>query len=156
MDSRALCLATLTLLGSACAPVGLDKTSEADQLDVDLDDVPADSLLRPLDHGELSFEAPNAAQIGPQRYHAWQFTLTGEASVEVRTAPAAPGGPDVDTVLALYRRRADGRWGAAIARNDDHDRSVWSRVELGLTEGEYRVIVRGYARTTMGPIAVQS
>jgi len=154
MDSRALCLATLTLLGAACAPVGLDKTSEADQLDVDLDDVPADSLLRPLDHGELSFEAPNAAQIGPQRYHAWQFTLTGEASVEVRTAPAAPGGPDVDTVLALYRRRADGRWGAAIARNDDHDTSVWSRVELGLTEGEYRVIVRGYARTTTGPIAV--
>ncbi len=154
MDSRALCLATLTLLGSACAPVGLDKTSEADQLDVDLDDVPADSLLRPLDHGVLSFEAPNAAQIGPQRYHAWQFTLTGEASVEVLTTATESGGPAVDTVLALYRRRADGRWGSAIARNDDHGSSVWSRVELALGAGEYRVIVRGYARTTMGPMAV--
>jgi len=154
MDTRIASLLALTLLGSGCAPLDLDKTSESDQLDIDPDDVRADSLLNPLDHGELSFEAPNAAQIGPQRYHAWQFTLTGEANLELRTAAADAAGPEVDTVLALYRRRADGRWGAAIARNDDDGGRLWSRVALLASDGEYRVIVRGYARSTTGPFAV--
>jgi len=52
MDNRVAALVALTLLGSACEPLLVDKTSEVDQLDIDidLDAVAADSLVNPFDH----------------------------------------------------------------------------------------------------------
>jgi hypothetical protein len=141
----------LALVG--CAAPGLEK-GPGDELEADADDLAADSLSRPLDHGTLAFGVPSAAQIGPQRYHAWQFTLHGDARVSVSTQAAMAGGPMVDTVLALYRRGANGRWGTALVRNDDFGGTLWSRVERALGAGEYRVIVRGYSRLTSGPFAV--
>jgi len=50
MDNRVAAFVALTLLGSACEPLLVDKTSEVDQLDIDLDAVAADSLVNPFDH----------------------------------------------------------------------------------------------------------
>lgn len=145
-------LVLVSLLACA-APTDLEK-GPGDEAEIDLDEPSADSLRSPLLHGELVFGAANAARIGPQRYHAWEFSLTGDAEVVLWTGPAAEDGPIVDTVLALYRRRPNRQWGAAIARNDDHGGTLWSRVEVVDGAGEYRAIVRGYSVRTEGPFAL--
>jgi hypothetical protein len=113
------------VLGGCMAPTADEGVG--DELDTDADDTSADSVSSPLNHGELVFGQPNAAHIGPRRYHAWQLTLEGDAGVSLTTGPETDDGPVVDTVLALYRRGGNGRWGRALARNDDHDGSSRAR-----------------------------
>ncbi|MBX3274226.1 MAG: proprotein convertase P-domain-containing protein [Sandaracinaceae bacterium] len=141
----------LALVAGCASP--LDKAPD-EEIDPDVDDLSADSLRSPRLHGELVIGAPNPAEIGPQRYHAWELVLSGDATVALFTGPQAAEGPSVDTVLALYRWQTGRGWGAAIARNDDHGGSLFSRVELGLGEGRYRAIVRGYSIHTRGPFAL--
>ena len=45
-----------------------------------------DSFRNPTDHGELQFGVPNDAEFTDEdRYHAWRFTLSAEAEIDLTT-----------------------------------------------------------------------
>lgn len=144
-------LASLLAFGSGCSFSTWDKGAE-DDADIHFGG-PADSFQHPVEHGEFTFGEPHDAQISPQRFHAWNFTLTGPATIALWTASTEALGAEVDTVLAVYRR-GPGGWGEPLAQNDDHDGSLWSRVAVSGEPGEYRVLARGYSRATHGRIAI--
>jgi hypothetical protein len=106
-----------------------------------------------VEHGALPVDATDAATLSSAfRQHAWELELAGDggAFVEVFTGPAVVG-PDVDTVVTLYRA---GDGGDALARGDDDGASLFSAVAGELDAGRYRVVVKGYAATTLGPFEV--
>jgi hypothetical protein len=147
VKTRSFVLAVL--LVSCAGPV--DKVEE--------DDLPVDGKLdsfgRPSEHGTASFGSALAATLEPSaRYHAWDFVLTAGASVRIATGPAVPDGPEVDTVVYLYRRRASG-WGRYVARNDDSGGTLWSSLTRSLEAGTYRVLVKGYGRGDLGDFALE-
>lgn len=141
----------LLAVAGCAADVGSVKGAEQDGFD--LYESKADSFGRPTEHGELAFGIPNEAALdGEAFYHAWDFTLSGEARVALRVELVTP---NLDTVMYLYRRDADsGRWGRYIARNDDYEGSVASKLERELADGEYRVLVKGYKRELRGSFVV--
>ena len=147
-------IAATALLVSAC---GSESSSNPTQgkgaEDDELIDGKMDSFYTPTMHGDLAFGTPNTATItSDERFHAWTFTLSGEASVELRTEVTN----NLDTVMYLYRR-ADGAssWGSYIAKNDDHGGNIWSQISKTLDGGEYRVVVKAFKAAMLGPFAVQ-
>ena len=119
-----------------------------------LDDGKADSQRKPTDHGFTFFGLQdNAVLTDAERYHAWQFDVTGDAKVEVHTSYTVLGQRKTDTVLYLYKEGANG-WGSYIARNDDYDGKVYSRIIKNLDAGRYRILVKGFAATTKGKFSV--
>jgi hypothetical protein len=119
----------------------------------------ADSFRSPTEHGTLRFGAtPSRAELSPdddQRFHAWTFSLSGDAEVSVRTNAS---NPNLDTVLYLYHRTSsDERWGSYLTKNDDaSDDTVFSAIERALGEGEYRIIVKGFKEQLEGPFTVSA
>jgi hypothetical protein len=99
-----------------------------------------------------AFGAALPAQItATEGFHAWTFTLSGDAALELTTGQSGPGrGPD--TVLYLYKKTATG-WGSYIARNDDNGASNFSRIAKNLGTGEYRALVKGLTSRTRGKFA---
>ncbi len=98
-----------------------------------------DSFASPTEHGELRFGAPNPAEFtNDNRFHAWTFTLTGPAELELSTELDAA---NLDTVMYLYRRSEDS-WGSYIDKNDDHDGLLASRISRTLEAGDYRIKVK--------------
>jgi hypothetical protein len=98
-----------------------------------------DSFASPTEHGELRFGAPNPGEFtDDNRFHAWTFTLTGPAELELATELNAV---NLDTVMYLYRRGPDG-WGSYIDKNDDHDGLLSSWIGRSLEAGEYRIKVK--------------
>jgi hypothetical protein len=81
------------------------------------------------------------------RGHAFNFTLGMDEHVSIHTALfSGDRGPEIDTVLYLFRKNDDG-WGHYIRRNDDdasRDGTVWSRIEEDLGPGEYRILAKAY------------
>jgi len=115
-----------------------------------------DSFRSPTSHGELAFGQPATTELtSDHRHHAWTFELAGPASVSLVTRPPVEPGVEVDTVLYLYREGASG-WGRYIARNDDHGETLFSKLDRDLEAGRYRVLVKGYAKSTMGPFSLES
>jgi len=113
-----------------------------------------DSLRSPTDHGVLTFGTASRAELtAAEGYHAWTFSVTGPATVTVRTEAATTGGREVDTVLYLYRE-GDTGWGRNIASNDDAGSSLFSSIRRELTAGRYRAVVKGYRRTTRGAFGI--
>jgi hypothetical protein len=105
-----------------------------------------------VEHGALPSDATDAATLSSTfRQHAWELDLAGEggAFVEIITGPAVVG-PDVDTVVTLYRA---GAGDDALARGDDDD-GLFAAIDGELEAGRYRVVVKGYAATTLGPFEV--
>jgi hypothetical protein len=137
---------------AACAASSFDKGPEDDVPSVD---GKADTQRKPTDHGELpGFGTPVVDELSASAgFHAWQFTLHGDARVTAVTSAAEPGGAEIDTVLYLYKEKPTG-WGAYVARNDDHAGSLWSRLERPLGAGRYRVLVKGYTRAERGRFAL--
>jgi hypothetical protein len=115
-----------------------------------------DSLLRPTYHGAIGFDVPQVAALtAAEGHHAWTFELSGAAEVDVFTGLASSRHrAEVDTVLYLYRQRADGSWGAYIARNDDAGSSRFSSLDRRLDAGRYRATVKGYKTSTRGTFAL--
>jgi hypothetical protein len=135
----------LCMFFAACA-VETDKGPEENAPSVEGKD---DSLRRPTDHGVIPFGVTQTARLtAAQGHHAWQFELSGDAQIHAFTGPNRDG--ELDTVLYLYRQRADGTWGPYIARNDDSGGTLWSSVERGLGAGVYRVTVKGYTAAERG------
>ncbi len=150
-----LFLASLSL-GTACLDEG-PKGPEDDALG-DLEELAKDdSFQRPTAHGELAYDVPASAALSrTARFHAWEFDvlLPGQTPTSIALGPQTANGATVDTVVYLYRQRADGRWGSYIARNDDAGGSRWSALSRSLDAGRYRIIVKGYTTTTYGRFAV--
>ena len=134
-------------MGPGCGDVG-PKGAEDDPLGEGELDAKADSLRSPTNNGVIAFgDARPATLSGSRGFHAWTFTLYGAADVQLYTAADRDGA--VDTVLYLYKKTG-ATWGSFIARNDDDGDSVFSMVEKNLPAGEYRAIVKGYAKSTRG------
>jgi hypothetical protein len=147
-------LSVVFLALAACVAGDLgdpDKGGEEDALPAD---GKLDSFRSPIDHGALTWGVPGTSKLASTaKFHAWDFTLYGGADVELVTGPQTSNGHTVDTVLYLYREGASG-WGSYIARNDDHDDTLWSRLIRNLGAGHYRVLVKGYSASTTGKFAV--
>ncbi len=112
-----------------------------------------DSFAKPTYHGDIglnTFPAPEATLTATERHHTWTFSLTDNASVHAFTGPSLTGRMVIDTVLYLYKQKADGSWGAYLARNDDYQGSLFSSLTRNLGAGTYRILVKGYAASTRG------
>jgi hypothetical protein len=105
----------------------------------------SDSFNHPTDHGELVFGSPNQAEFTDEsRFHAWSFSLTAEAELDLRTELQTQ---NLDTVMYLYRR-TDSGWGSSIAKNDDDAGALSSRIAGSFAAGEYRVKIKA-AKTAL-------
>jgi hypothetical protein len=113
------------------------------------EDGSADSWKNPTYHGDLVFGVPGgAAFTDTEFFHAWTFSLSDEATVGVWVVPLAD---NMDTVMYLYRRDPGATaWGRYVARNDDFEGKMWSRLDESLGAGEYRVMVKGYKQSLRG------
>jgi hypothetical protein len=134
---RVISSALLAIALATPACLGADDKGGED--DVPGADAKADSLTSPTDHGELAFGiANNASFTDAEGFHAWTFTLTDAASVEIATELNSA---NLDSVMYLYRRTSPtASWGAYTHRNDDADDSTQaSKLTLDLTAAEYRV-----------------
>ena len=139
------------ILSLAVGCVGAEGKGEEEEL---LDDSKDDSFRKPTDHGVIAFGASQASALTEtERYHAWTFELTGDASVTMTTSYAIKGQRKTDTVLYLYKESASG-WGPYIARNDDYADKVYSQLVRELDAGRYRIIVKGFAASTRGKFSV--
>jgi hypothetical protein len=144
---------TLLLLAFAAGCLAADDKGPEEELLQDADGK-ADTQRKPTDHGAIAFDAPQASALtSAERYHAWEFELGSNANVSMTTSYAILGQRKTDTVLYLYKESATG-WGAYIARNDDYDGKVYSRLIRDLGAGRYRVLVKGHSATTMGKFKV--
>ena len=149
---RLLLSCSLLFAVSATACVGDDKPEEED-LD-GLDDSKADSHRRPTNHGDILFGIPEHSVLTEtERFHAWTFSLSGDARVDMTTSYSLLGQRRTDTVLYLYKEGPTG-WGAYIARNDDYGSTTYSQLVRTLGAGHYRVLVKGHLATTLGKFKV--
>lgn len=100
-----------------------------------------DSFTRPTDHGEFVFGVPNPAEFtDEQRFHAWQFTLTDNAKLDLSTELKTV---NLDSVMYLYRRDpGTDSWGSYVGKNDDDGDSLASRIEGDFGAGEYLIKVK--------------
>lgn len=129
--------------------------------------------------GAPGTEAPGSAALGPDgliehtspiqeigeigvsrsetiKAHAWTITLGTTERVSLFTAfySGSETGPEFDTVLSLFRR-GDAGWGEPIAQNDDaSDQTRFSRLDLELTPGEYRLVADATKATARGTFGV--
>lgn len=147
---RALFAFVAVVLVACGAPKAPEESplGDVDALDKD------DSFAKPTEHGAIAFGARVVESFDAKaQYHAWTFALSGAGSVAMKTAYGGRGTPD--TVVYLYRRAANGRWGGYLAKNDDASAtSTWSSLTRALTAGEYRVIVKGYSAREVGRFAL--
>ncbi len=110
------------------------------------DDGPADSVLRPTEHGMLtSGVAVSDVSEGSKTFHAWNIRLHGPASLDIRTQGNGPS-PIRTTTFYIYRQNRGG-WRGAI---DKRQGIPYARKSLGLREGLYRIVVAGTLRNAGG------
>lgn len=151
MRRPVIAVLAVLLVSSACA----DDPGKGEEEEVPTDGK-LDSFARPTDHGAIGFgDRPEATLTATERHHTWTFALTGPASIHAFTGTSVTSRMTVDTVLYLYRQRADGSWGRYLARNDDADGTLYSSLRRDLDAGTYRVLVKGYSAAERGPFAVQ-
>lgn len=115
----------------------------------------ADSFYAPTEHGELVFGVGNAATLDADHgYHAWLFTLGGNAAVSLKVSTSTA---NLDTVMYLYRQDSDsGGWGSYIARNDDYQGNVWSGLDEDLGAGDYKIMLKGYKKAIHGSFSLKA
>ncbi|MBW2462916.1 MAG: hypothetical protein JRH11_14785 [Deltaproteobacteria bacterium] len=134
----------LALVGfTGCAATTLDKDSgeeEAQPIEGK-----ADGFRNPTEHGQLRLgnTASQAEITEDERFHAWNFSLSGDAEV---TLTVGSRDRNLDTVAYLYHRDAPAdNWGRYIKRNDDaDDTTLQSAITGDFGAGDYRVIVKGF------------
>ena len=114
-----------------------------------------DSFRKPTEHGTLTFGIVAQGELTEEsRYHVWDFTLTGDASVTLRTEPVTA---NLDTVMYVYSRKpGEPNWGRYDARNDDFDGNIWSQITVAGEALEYRVLIKGYKHNLRGTFALHS
>jgi hypothetical protein len=117
------------------------------------EDFATDSWKSPTHHGELSFRYENRAEFSESnRFHAWTFELSGDAAVVLETDLKTA---NLDTIAYLYRRDSDDQtWGSYIAKNDDGDDSLASKLEEQLGAGQYLLKIKTAKTGFRGSFAV--
>lgn len=167
MASTEVVSSSFLLAVSACADPGQAASDEGEEDPLGALDDKTDSLKVPTDMGEIGPDAPVAATLGDDaRVHMWTFDTDGEdVCLTAHTwLTDADDAAELDTVLYLFRQRADGTWGRALERNDDGWLDVggvggdavwesiapWSAIERVVTPGRYALVVKGKRRTTFG------
>ncbi len=115
-------------------------------------DPKSDSFRAPVEHGKVTFGTRvETAFAEGARFHAFDFELSGSASVKITTDSTDT---DRDTVAYLYES-ADGAWGRYLEKNDDYDPGTFfSQISADLGAGKFRVLVRGYSRAEKGDFGV--
>lgn len=146
---RSACVLVPLVLGPLAACLGEGGKGPEEELD-GLEDGKADSHRKPTDHGPIAFGQPAVSALtASERFHAWTFELSGDATLELTTSYAVLGQRRTDTVLYLYKEGPTG-WGAYIARNDDDGSTTYSRLVRELGAGRYRALVKGHNADTRG------
>jgi hypothetical protein len=138
------CLMLMVLalaMGSSCG--GNTSTGKGEE-SPDPDNNKSDSWNSPSFHGSLVFGEPNLAEFeGTKFYHAWNFILSGPASVSIWIASSVD---NFDTVMYLYGRdMGTEEWGHYLQKNDDVEGNAWSRIDAILDAKEYRIVVKGFS-----------
>lgn len=158
-----LALAFSIVGGSACASTDAAPDNKAEEGDAPIDgkldgwNVSDQGALTWSPLGRDRFSISGRATISStSRALGWTFTLSDDATVGLNTQPAMPGDSDVDTVMYLYERNAQGTWGRYIERNDDtSSRNFWSKIRgIELGSGTYRIVVKGYGRADTGRVGL--
>ncbi|MFT3921279.1 MAG: hypothetical protein QM778_01965 [Myxococcales bacterium] len=85
--------------------------------------------------------------------HAFEFELGAEGEVGLATMGSSTG-PDLDTVLSLYRVKSGAK--RLVARNDDHEHTPYAALRRLLPRGRYRVEVQGKTRQLRGPYVLEA
>ncbi|MEM9691019.1 MAG: hypothetical protein AAGA56_00605 [Myxococcota bacterium] len=124
-----------------------------------------DRFRAPTYHGDLSFEEGQSSEFtADERFHAWTFELTDEASVRLTTGEL---GRNIDTVMYLYRAEEDGQEVVCsggdhcyVARNNDFvpedgDGPVLaSQISETLPRGRYLVQVQAHKTQIRGSFSL--
>ncbi len=148
-------LGLITCGAVACAPVEDaegDKGAEEGELGLE---GKSDSFRSPTEHGILTPGVPSTVRVTEdQVFHAWTFSIEGDATISLRTQQLAD---NLDTVMYLYRRdEGETSWGRYIAKNDDRQKNLWSQIDEDVTEaGEYRVIVKPFKSAMRGNFTME-
>ncbi len=151
---RSRSLPGLTILSFALL-VGGVACVQSDALDQDAEPHVQRDPLRAAADKLLMFSSKQPLTISRSApVESFTFELSDRAAVGLGTEADASG-CEVDTVLALYRERSHG-WGPIIARSDDRDNSRFSHISRELPKGRYRLLVKGYKRTSVGSFALSA
>lgn len=143
-------LALLTPLALGCSPAG--KGAESNPL-AEIGSK-ADSFFNPTDLGQLQFFHGNAGGFAEDRqFLAYQFELTADSVLELEVQ--ADDG-ETDTVMYLYRQRANGDWGSYVAKDDDGGFDLLSKIDASFGPGQYKLIVKAFEHGTVAPFYVEA
>ena len=156
--TRLVALLALPALLFACddgdpAPTAAAKGIEEGPLTDFEADSKADSWRAPTAHGQLLPGTSASARLhADELFHAWTLTLTDEAKIDLAISSADA---NLDTVAYLYRQDPEtGNWGRYIAKNDDANDTVFSRITEDAKAGTYRLMVKGFKKALRGNFAV--
>lgn len=136
-------IATLALLGATGIVACGDAIGQGT-------DFVKDSWAAPTEHGALEFGgAANPGEFTEEeRFHAWTFELTDDADVVIEAKLSTQ---NLDSVMYLYKKQEDGRWGSYISKNDDaDDLGLGSRIDKSLEAGTYQVKIKATKKIMTG------
>ena len=158
-------LAVSLALG-ACA---VDPEAAEDDPIESLDELKADTFRAPSSMGEIAEDgdwSKGDLQTN-SRYHLWTFEILQQQSNVQLWTRSVDDEHLTNTVMYLYKRQPDGRWGTHIDKNDDgvwqyadwgttytDDLAPFSYINRGLDAGEYGVLIKGKYSSTRGPYYV--
>ena len=141
LNLTVLFILTLT----ACAPA-----QRSEELSLDREE----SALS-VEQTELAFGASQPVALSRRsQAQAFLFTLSDRAQVTLAT-DFDESAVEVDTVLTLYRERKTS-WGPVFASSDDRDHSRFSTIARELPAGRYRLLIKGFKRTSVGSFVLRS
>lgn len=141
-------LVTLAWMMGGCLGAPSTENPSAEALDPD-GLIEHDSSIQEI--GEIGVSRTDKIKA-----HAWTITLGTTERVSLFTSKysGSEDEPVIDTVLSLFRRGETG-WGEPIEQNDDASAETrYSRIEVELTPGQYRVLADATRATTRGWFAV--
>lgn len=157
--TRSVLLALLSCLLFACDDGGTDAPAAAKGVEegalTDYEaDSKADSWRAPTEHGALQPGRTASASFADDAlFHAWNVELSAAAKVDLAVVSSDR---NLDTVAYLYKQDpTSGNWGRYIAKNDDADGGVQSRITQTLEAGTYRLMVKGFKRALRGDFTVE-
>jgi hypothetical protein len=146
----------LVAILSAASCVQSSDDGEEEEQDALSVDGKSDTFASPTEHGELGLRSGDgqfASITSAKRFHAWTFSLSAAAELNLDTRIGTAFGPQVDTVMYLYKVGTPG----FIAKNDNVTSGAkWSQIRKQLSAGSYRIIVKGKLRETRGKISVSA
>lgn len=142
MKTQAIIVTAFSLALGACSSDGKGSEEDIPQ------DGKADSFRNPTVHGNIQWGETYKPTFSEDKgfYHAFDFSLQGEAEVTLETKRSSK---TMDTVMYLYKYDIQqDSWGSYIAKNDDKSgRTRFSFLKESLRSGQYRVMLKPYRKS---------